>query len=170
MSKTKKNNLKFNKNAQMIGQVFVFILAAFVFSLILFYGYQYIDKILEHQREVELVDFKITLEKSVEEIKYLQGSVRQLKLRIPGGNEKVCFGDSKNAVNNQRFPMLAHIAQTSGQNVFLIPLQDLNIKIDNLIVDNGICCLPAEPSLVIRLEVEKNGVSISPWEDYLQCE
>lgn len=159
-----------NKKAEIIGQIFVFILAIFVFTMILTFGYQYINKFLNEQKKVEVIDFKNTLEDSFEKIKYLYGDVRKLELRIPSGYEKICFADSENAKNNQRFPLLAHINQIDGQNVFLLPLQELRLKIPNLRSEESICCLKAEQKLILKLEAKKEGVFISPWNEYLKCE
>ncbi len=159
-----------NKKAEIIGQIFVFILAIFVFTMILTFGYQYINKFLEEQKKVELIDFKNTLEESFEKIKYLYGDVRKLELRIPSGYEKVCFADTENAKNNQRFPLLAHLNQLDGQNVFLLPLQDLKITVPSLRVEESICCFPYEPRLTLKLEAKKEGVFVSSWNDYIKCE
>lgn len=160
------------RKAQIIGQVFIFVIAVFVFSAIIIYGYSYINKIITQQQKIALIEFKKTLEEEIDKIQYLHGSVRKLELKIPSGYSKVCFADSVNAINNRKFPMLAELARF-GQTVFLIPLQELSIKIKNLrvnIEENTICCLPAEKVLVLSLESKKEGVYVSPWDDYLKCE
>ncbi|MBI5065768.1 hypothetical protein HZA97_06025 [Candidatus Woesearchaeota archaeon] len=160
-----------SKKAQLIGQVLMFILAVIVFTLVISFGYKFINQVLEKQKTVALIDFSNTLKEGVERIKFMQGSTTKLELKVPSGYEKVCFADNENAANNKMFPLLAQLASYKDQNVFLQPIQDFKIKIEGLRVKKGgsICCLPAQNNLVLKLESAKEGVYVSPWEDYITC-
>ncbi len=81
----------FNKKGIGVGQVFVFIIAAITFALIMIFGYQAITGFLESGEEVAFVQFKTDLEKSVKKIYTEYGSVRIEKFHPPADFEKICF-------------------------------------------------------------------------------
>ena len=62
------------KNAQIMGQVFIFILAGALFILILTYGYKAIAGFSERSEQVALVEFQTNLESSVKSISRFSAS------------------------------------------------------------------------------------------------
>jgi len=80
-----------NKKAMGVGQVFVFIIAALTFSLIMIFGYKAISGFIASGEQVEFVQFKNNLEGSVQKIYTEYGSVRLEKLRVPGKYTQICF-------------------------------------------------------------------------------
>ncbi|MEK6823224.1 MAG: hypothetical protein AABY13_05320, partial [Nanoarchaeota archaeon] len=88
------------RNAQIIGQVFVLILAAIIFILILTFGYRAIRNILADKEKVELVDVTQKLRSAVDEIRLSYGSIKKLSLSgLPGKYKEICF------VTGQRMPV-----------------------------------------------------------------
>jgi len=85
-----------HKKAQVIGQVFVFILAVLVFVLVVTYGYRAIKITLENQAILTLIQFKNDLENTAESIKARPGSAREFKLRTPTNTNEICFVDFEN--------------------------------------------------------------------------
>src|SRR3989344_3057360 len=80
-----------NKKAMGVGQVFVFIIAALTFSLIMIFGYKAISGFIASGEQVEFVQFKNSLEGSVQQIYTEYGSVRLEKFRVLGKSTQICF-------------------------------------------------------------------------------
>jgi hypothetical protein len=79
------------KKAMGIGQVFVFIVAAVTFALIMIFGYSAITSFLESGEEVEFVQFKTDLENSIKKIYTEYSSVRVKDFSLPVKYEQICF-------------------------------------------------------------------------------
>lgn len=79
------------KKAQVIGQVFVYILAAVTFVLISLFGYNAITQFVGNSEQVEFLSFKNHLEKSVKDIYTEYGAVRQEKYSLPAEYTKLCL-------------------------------------------------------------------------------
>lgn len=79
------------KRGMAIAQVFIFILAALTFSLIMIFGYQAIDKFINSGKEVQMVEFENNLQNEIKKIYTESGSLRIEKFYVPGDFEKICF-------------------------------------------------------------------------------
>lgn len=142
------------KKAQMIGQVFVFVLAAILFGLILLYGYKAIGTFGEQRREVALIEFQDDLRASVAKVAIDYGSVKKFVINVPADYDEVCFLDldairSKGVpdfIRDER-PLIANeIEGGSTQNIFLRPFPDQPLQIPKIAVggDNaaeGFLCI-----------------------------
>ena len=82
-----------NKKAMGIGQVFIFIMAAITFSLIMIFGYKAIGSFLKSGEDVAFVQFKTDMESSIRKIYTEYDSVREKKFYLPGGYDRICFVD-----------------------------------------------------------------------------
>ncbi len=91
MNKTKRGKTSMNKKGIGVGQVFIYIVAAISFALIMIFGYKAINSFLQSGEQVQLVQFKTDLESSIKKIYTEYGSVRTEKYRIPGAFEQVCL-------------------------------------------------------------------------------
>ncbi len=165
-----------NRRAQVIGQVFVFIIAGLVFVLILAYGYKAIVNFMERGEEVQIIDFRNELNSAITMIKRDYGSVQRVDLRMPSNAREVCFVTSDPAdvrvpgweeeLKNSR--PLMHSAWSIGkENVFLVPKQPAPIIIADIVVEPetaGYLCLPIVNGKVsIRVEGTGNKALISRW-------
>ena len=74
--------------------VFVFILAAVTFALILIFGYKSISGFLGTGEEVTFIRFKTDLESSIKNIASEYGAVRIQEFNPPLNYEKICFIDT----------------------------------------------------------------------------
>ncbi len=81
------------KKGMGVGQVFVFIIAAFSFALIMIFGFKAISGFLESGGEVEFVRFRTDLETSIKRIYTEYGAVRHERYSLAGNFEKICFVD-----------------------------------------------------------------------------
>ncbi|MEM2915894.1 MAG: hypothetical protein QXT19_00845 [Candidatus Woesearchaeota archaeon] len=165
-----------NGRAQVIGQVFVFIIAAIVFVLILGYGYKAIVNFMERGEEVQMIDFKNELSSAITIIKRDYGSVQRVDLRVPSRTEEVCFVTTDPAdvrapgweeeLKKDR-PLIYSAWVTGKENVFLIPKQPAPLRIDDLVVEpetTGYLCMPVVNNKVsIRVEGTGNRAKIGRW-------
>ena len=172
-----------SKKAQIIGQVFVFVLAAILFSLILLYGYKVIVGFGERSKQVALIELETNLEGIVKSISIDYGSVKIKEFRIPSDFNAICFVDMDYTGNladtlGVEHPIIYNTVKSNigagdkgTQNVFLIPLSDTPLKIgdiaieqdsNNLRYDDGYLCIDiVKGRIKLRLEGlgDKTGVS-----------
>jgi len=162
-----------NNRAQVIGQVFIFILAGLIFVLILGYGYKAIMHLLERGEEVQLLDFRNELESVINTIKRDYGSVQRVDLRVPAKTETVCMvsSDQEDITDvqleqlRQDYPLIAGAWMTGTENVFLIPRQPTPIRVNDLKVEGGYACLAAINGRVsLRAEGMGNKAAVSEWQ------
>lgn len=156
--------------AQVIGQVFVFILAALVFILIISYGYRSIDYFLERQDEALILDVKNDLENAVENARHDFQSVRKLQLRLPSKYDGVCFLNYDSCANpvleieGRRFLVdrARDACLTRTANVFIVPaVRDFDIP--SLYVDDALC-VPNTGGVTLRIEGMGDKVKVSAWQ------
>lgn len=155
-----------NKKAQMMGQIFVFVVAAIIFILILTYGYKAISNFLARSEQVALIDFKADLESSVEVIKRDHKSVRKIELRLPKRYTEICIVDVKRCESlEQARPLMYSFCLAGSENVFLVPKQETPIFLSDISVpDPGYVCIPiANGNVALRLEGLGKSTEISEW-------
>jgi len=167
-----------NTKAQIIGQIFIFILAGLVFILIVTYGYKAIQYFIERQEQIVLVDFRTDLEIAVEGVKRDYGTVRKVDLKLPTKYYGVCFFDYVSTTCDPKEPTTDPKLITPGQtfnvkwaedtcklksaNVFIIPrTQDFDLP--DIQVDTGYICIPNTGIVTIRLEGTGKRAKISEW-------
>ncbi|MEM3154654.1 MAG: hypothetical protein QW165_03770 [Candidatus Woesearchaeota archaeon] len=162
-----------NTKGQIIGQIFIYILAGLVFVLIIAYGYRAITYFLERQEQVVLVDFRTDLETAVENVKRDYGTVRKLTLKLPDKYSGVCFLDAVLCAPST--PQLILPGQTisapwaqdacavKSANVFIVP-RALDLFLPDVQVDKGFVCIPNTGGITIRLEGTGKKAKISQWQ------
>jgi hypothetical protein len=163
-----------NKRAQLIGQVFIFIIAGIVFVLILAYGYKAIMSFLQTGEQVQLTDFRNQFESSITTIKRDYGSVQRIDLRVPTKTEEICFvtanaDDLRSTAWQESFKqnrtLMYNAWLTSGYNIFLVPTQTTSITIPDILIDpEGYLCMPVAGGMIsLRVEGMGNKAKISAW-------
>src|SRR3989344_5730320 len=115
-----------SKKAQMISQVFVFVIAALLFGLVLFFGYRAISQFIDVKDDVVLIGFKNDLEKQVRQVKSSFGTTRTSDLRLPAKYTELCVVDLNIGNHNKKIlednhPLIASLIQSKSQNVFTSP-------------------------------------------------
>jgi len=164
---------KGNTKAQILGQVFVFILAGLVFILIISYGYRAIQYFIERQEQVVLLDFRTDLEIAIEGVKRDYGTVRKVELKLPSKFYGVCFFDPiKCATKTPELelpgqkiavPWAQEACSVKSANVFIVP-RTLDLYFDDIQVDNGYICIPNTGKINVRMEGTGKKAKISQWE------
>jgi hypothetical protein len=164
-----------DRRAQMLGQVFIFIIAGLVFVLIIGYGFRAITNFLERGEEVQLLDFRNELDASIKTIKRDYGSVQRVDLRVPTRTERVCFvstetGDLTATQASQfkaELPLMYSAWSTGSENVFLVPKQPTPVLVQDLIVEDAmgyLCIAVVDDRIALRLEGTGNKARIRQWE------
>ncbi len=165
--KTGKYSKKRTK-AQIMGQVFIFILAAAIFMMILVYGYKAIAGFTQKSEEVALIDMKTSLQSAVEEISLDYGSVKKLELTIPSKYYEICFVDlsvdAPPTAFQEEHPLMFDAWLSGAQNVFLVPMAETPITVGKIVIDQEYFCLPVKSGKIsLRLEGLGDSTKISEW-------
>lgn len=152
-----------NKKGIGVGQVFLFIIAAITFALILIFGYKTINGFLVSGEKVQFVQFKSDLQTSIKSIYTEFGAVRLEQFHLPPTFDQICFvdvdGDPTTALNQelQQLDPIAYnvwqeadgrakAARAAGldvtnyeyadQNVFFQPLSPVQIKVHKMSIQH----------------------------------
>jgi len=167
-----------------VGQVFIFIIAAITFALILIFGYKAITGFIQSGESVAFVQFKTGLESSVKKIYTEFGSVRVERYSTPLGYSQICFVDLDEPYDADlcSFDQVAcsvwQIAAESGkgyegveENVFLTPTAPVPIKVYKISVESkdekNFLCIPIKQgafSIVMEGRGDKTLLSELPSE------
>lgn len=158
-----------NKKSQIMGQVFIFILAAAIFILILTYGYKAISGFSKRSEQVALVEFQTELESAVKSISLDYGSVKRSELTLPAKYTEICFVDldrEPSADFEAEHPRMYEAWAGGTQNVFLTPMEDSPINVGKIYVgSSGYLCLPISGGKVtLRLEGLGDKAGITEWQ------
>jgi hypothetical protein len=170
--------MKFKK--AQISQIFIYILALFIFALILYYGYYGISKIIQQGEEVAFVRFKTDLESAVQEVLPIYRRVlpfnKNNPLRAPGKINKVCFvssskiGDTDFAAEIDDPIIALSVEEGTEENVFVFPREEARqpIYLPKITVPDGFMCVETvQGRLDIVLRSIGKEVSI---EEYVEPE
>jgi len=164
-----------SRRGQILGQVFVLILAAVVFIMILLYGYRAIKVFSERGEQVALLEMITTLRSKVRSVALDFGSVKRLDLVIPQRFHEVCFVDLETLAQSRAardrlaagHPLVFDLARSGTQNVFLFPPGDSPILLEHLRVessDGAALCVPSSGGRVsLRLEGLGNRAKLGVW-------
>jgi len=166
------------KKGQIIGQVFVLMLASIIFILILVYGYRAIGQFSQRSEQVALLDFENDLKNGVKGISLDFGSVKRLDLSVPRKHRTICVfcspdfeADWDGCKRNTAFGIFAadhrlftETWEDGSQNVFLLPLAETPIIVDRVEVKDMAFCTPViEGKVSFKLEGKGDRTLVSPW-------
>ena len=146
-----------------VGEVFIFIIAAITFALIMIFGYKAISGFISSGEDVAFVQFKTDLESSIKKIYTEYGAVRVEEFHTPLTYTQICFVDmdftgnmeelkklsppaydawktaeedfSQRVENNRQG--LASVYDAADQNVFLKPASTVPIKLYHLTINEN---------------------------------
>ena len=159
------------KRGQILGQVFILILASMIFIMILVYGYRAISQFTQRSEQVALIDFENNLKNAVKAISLDYGSVKRADFVLPRRYQELCvFCSVEQACNptpefTQAHPLLVESWQSGSQNVFLVPLSDTPILLDHVESQDGAFCTKiTEGKVSLRLEGKGDHALVSPWQ------
>jgi hypothetical protein len=161
------------KKSQMIhSEIFVYILALVVFSLILLYGYKAIANLRGQSDQISTTQFKTDMKNTVEKLGYEFGTVEVKSITVPNGVSKVCFAEipSNPADLNAYHPAIDDynliedsLSSGSKDNVFLIGSKTIEpLSIIQITLEDKFKCFDVVSGRInVRLEAKGNVVAIS---------
>jgi len=129
-----------------VGQVFIFIITAITFALILIFGYMVVEGLISKGEKVAFVQFKTDLESSVKKIYTEYGAISKEDFFLPAKYAKICFvnmdysGDKATQLEDlkKEDPIAAEAWESfdnydsASRNVFLTPIAEVPIKVYHL--------------------------------------
>ena len=143
---------KMNTKGIGVGQVFVFIIAAISFALIMIFGYKAITDFAAKGKNVQFFQFKTDLENSIKRIYTEYGAVQIETFHPPLDYKQICFVDFDSPYNKQlcEFDQIACSAwettpsyEAADANIFLTLPAPTQIKSEARIkMEHGFLCLP----------------------------
>ena len=153
-----------------IGQVFIYVLVALTFSVIMIFGYKSITEFVQRGEEVQFYQFKTDLESSIQRIYTEYKSVRESTFYVPARYTRICFVDvSKDpddrlqaedplafnawkTVNADATTRSLDSYNIATENVFLTPPASDKIKVHQISIASSV---PSAPGFLCK-EI-KNG-------------
>ncbi|MBR9691282.1 hypothetical protein GOV06_00690 [Candidatus Woesearchaeota archaeon] len=168
-----------SKKAQIIGQVFIFILAAGLAVLIIGYGYNAISSFTSRTEDIAFINFKTDLQTEVRTMASDFGSVKRLDLNMPGRFQMLCLIDlnkrniaatsclctqCQGIYKNDYQPEICDAWTTSGnlENAFLVPITPF--KLSSMEIENGyICIFPRGNKISLKIEGRGDRTKVSEW-------
>jgi len=157
------------KKAQMVGHIFIYIIAIVVFSLTILYGYKAINFFIERGSEVSFIQMESSIKTDIDKVKSdTRGTVKKKELVIPGGFEEVCFASSigkPGRGSGITYPLIQNAIAASSNNMFLFPPGDVGFDIGTIEVEiSGTNCIKISSQRVtLRLESAGTHVKLSEW-------
>lgn len=159
------------RKAQIIGQVFIFIIAAAVFVLVLSYGYRTINKFITRQQDITLIDFKTELKSAVERQKLSFGSIEKLELRVPSKYGEMCIASStdyETPPGNFALEKKQYYQRwlTRSENIFLTSstaTETPPILAEDVEVTNGYFCEKVKGLIALKLTGKGNRTLVELW-------
>lgn len=164
-----------SKRSQIPGQIFIYVVAIILFSLVLIYGYNAIKGFKERSEQIAYIKFKTDLTSTVKRVSPDYGTLKREEFFIGGGYSKICFVQSYHQEQNFYFPdsisdLIVRDSFESGvdKNVFLFTntLQEsFNIGEIN-VSNNGYKCFDVVNGKVkIQFLGRGDHTFISAWRD-----
>lgn len=166
------------KHAQVIGEVFIYILAIILFSLIMVYGYNSIRNLGEKADTVVLLQISKQLSSTIKKITSDYGTVIKEEVSIPNKYDKVCFIDlsytgqeSTNICipgNRDYNPVICNSWKDKiSKNMFLVSKNTdvISIEIGNIKIpaEHYFCQNAVFGKIILRLEGKGSYVELSSW-------
>lgn len=94
------NHMKIFKKSQIQSQIFIYVFAVIVVSLILIFGVKAIFSVKKDTDNIAIVNFQTDLKTIVASVASEYGSIQKAELILPKEFKQVCFTDSlTNSVN-----------------------------------------------------------------------
>ncbi|MBS3130982.1 hypothetical protein J4212_00980 [Candidatus Woesearchaeota archaeon] len=153
------------KKAQLISQVFIYIVAVLVTAFILGFGYKAIASFKEKAGQASELKLRNDMTNAVKTISSDYGSVRVMDIRVPGGYNEVCFVKTYNGFPSDQsaatiadYPIIKNsIDSNSEDNVFLVDnIERSSFAIGKIDPDPDFLCAKI-PSGILRLKLEGMG-------------
>ncbi len=163
-----------------MGQIFIYVMAAIIFSLVLLYGYRAIGDFINRADQVAEIELRTDLKTSIKSTASSQ-DVKQKVITVPSKFKEICFIDldvqdhagltpAQTAIcddtSDDYNALICNFWTTGTQNnVFLIPGAEVTIDVGNIdLGSDGFLCIPtSDGKAKLRLEGAGDRTRISEW-------
>lgn len=163
-----------SKKSQLYSQIFIYILTLVLISLILVYGYKYINDFKKRAEKLSCLKFEKDMQNSIQLLLSDFGSVKRKELKLCSGYKQICFVETFRQFN-RNFPtsnvdpidplILDSVQSGTEKNVFLVgntakeSFYAGKISLEPAGLD--VLCINSTKSL--RLESKGSYVMLSEW-------
>lgn len=156
------------KKSQIQSQIFIYVLAMVLVSMILVFGYKAINNFRDRAEKVACLKLKNDLTNAVEGIIGDYGTVKKKQFDMCSNYNQICFVESQGEVNlpNNVDPIIKDsVLDKTGNNVFLVDkIAEETYNIGKISVDPDVLCIKTrDGKVMLKLEGKGNFVIISPW-------
>jgi hypothetical protein len=168
------------RKSQIAGQVFIYIMAAVIFGLVMIYGYKAISTLVSRGNDVALIQFRADITSAIQRISS-SSDARRLELSIPSKFRQVCFVDSyerdRRAPGFDESPPAQRPADLDAviydswadrapQDVFLLPSSEFQIFAGNIEIapPHYLCVNVISGRIALRLEGRGDHALVSQWQ------
>ena len=156
------------KKSQLYSQIFIYVLAIFLTTLILVYGYNAVDSFRKRTDQLSCLKFQNDLRNAIQSIYSDYGSVKKKDLQLCGTYTRVCFVESitQPSIPANIDPILKdNILSNTGKNVFFLEKTAKESFYGGKIsVDPDILCIKASNNRIsLRLEGRGDYALLSEW-------
>ena len=147
--------------AQLIGQVFIYIITIIIVAFILVYGYRAIFIFKEKADQISFVQLKNDLQNTVEVLSVDFGSVKIRRFTVPENINTVCFVKtfpSMPTLSGTNYPIIEDSVNSGvNKNVFLVGKNvEESFFIGKISLDEDLLCVSAIGN-EIELKMEGRG-------------
>lgn len=162
------------RKAQIQGQIIVYILAAVIVTLILFYGYSAIADLNKKSETVSLIKFQKDLSAQIRSMSSEYGSESVETLIVPSGYEQICFVDERRCLElpcniPSGYPLVADSVNSKvNKTVFLRHkgVMEESFYIEHMSVENTshawFCVDVSNQRTTIHLEGQGDNTLVTP--------
>lgn len=167
-------------------EIFSFILAILVIGLLLLFGVKYIIELGNRVSQIDLVIFKIDIERYADEIRPVYGKWKKIEMNIPAGINMVCFVEHETFTESPLYILQEGIC-TKGhedynmlmcaawqddltRNVYTKPFDELEVGIDigslevGSVDEHYLCFDTSNNILKIKMTGKGDRVLLEKWE------
>ncbi|MBN1386379.1 hypothetical protein JW968_05400 [Candidatus Woesearchaeota archaeon] len=166
------------KKGQIEGQIFIYLVAIVLVSMILIYGYKAVRGLNKDIGEVSIIKFQTNLQNVMDRVAMDYGSIKVYNendpMNVPAGYRLVCFADTSDNAKRQlaasaasSFPLIQDSLGTgaygASENVFLVD-DDMkqSVHIDKMgVQDYFFCTAIVQGKIYLRIEGFGDGAVVS---------
>jgi len=110
-----------SRRGEIAGQIFIYILALVIVSLIVIYGYKAVRDLHSKSGRVALIEFTTDIQNTLERMSTDYGSVMKKTMAVPSGFDAVCFIDTAEGPGDTQYRLVDDSWRSGAQaNVFLV--------------------------------------------------
>lgn len=151
--------------AQIIGQVFIYVITIVLVIFILAYGYKSITTFKDKANQVSYIQFKNNMQNTIEVLTLDYGSVKVKEFIVPDDITEVCLVNSFPEfpiLSNTGYPILEDSVNSNiGKNVFLIGKNvEESFDAGKISMEEDLLCI-LTPTSRIKLKMEGKGDHIA---------